>query len=168
MLKNDILETLSKVYFSFSYILIFFYFSFIILKEGGAFRNCLFFLTFGVINGSGTDYFLHQFIFHFEPKAKRNKQWHFAIDDLLYDYPKDAKRFAMPLSAIISLTIFFYFLFFAFFNDSLKLYLFYSGFIFGHLIFEMMYYVINHHNFKKPMLKKISNLIFYNIVLILF
>jgi dihydroceramide fatty acyl 2-hydroxylase len=159
MFKNNILEALSKVHFSvplFIYIPVVFYFSVIAFKQGIALGQYLIFLIFGVIVWSATEYFLHRFIFHFEPKAKWGKRLHFIFHGVHHDYPKDAKRLVMPPSASIPLAILFYFLFFAVFNNSLKLYSFFSGFILGYLIYDMMHYAIHHHNFNNPLLKKIK------------
>lgn len=159
MFKNNLLEALSKVHFSvplFIYIPVVFYFSFIAFKQGIGILKYLNFLIFGVIVWSATEYLLHRFVFHFEPKAIWGKRLHFIFHGVHHDYPKDAKRLVMPPSASIPLAILFYFLFSSIFNNSLKLYSFFSGFILGYLIYDMMHYAIHHHNFKNPLFKKIK------------
>jgi sterol desaturase/sphingolipid hydroxylase (fatty acid hydroxylase superfamily) len=159
MFKNNFLEAMSKVNFYiplFIYLPVIFYFSFIAFARGIQAGSYVLYLLFGIFVWSVTEYLLHRFIFHFEPTSKSGKRLHFIFHGVHHDFPRDRKRLVMPPTASVPLSILFYFLFSLFFENSLKLYSFYSGFIMGYLIYDMMHYAIHHHNFKNPVLKKIK------------
>ena len=159
MFKNNFLEAMSKVNFYIPlliYLPVIFYFSFIAFDRGTEPDSYILYLLFGIFVWSVTEYLLHRFIFHFEPTSKSGKRLHFIFHGVHHDFPRDRKRLVIPPTASIPLSILFYFLFSLFFENSLKLYSFYIGFITGYLIYDMMHYAIHHHNFKNPLLKKIK------------
>jgi sterol desaturase/sphingolipid hydroxylase (fatty acid hydroxylase superfamily) len=61
----------------------------------------------------------------------------------------------MVPSVSLPLAVAFYFLFALFLSPS-HLYSFFSGFVFGYLVYDMIHYAIHHANFKSPLLKKIK------------
>jgi sterol desaturase/sphingolipid hydroxylase (fatty acid hydroxylase superfamily) len=61
----------------------------------------------------------------------------------------------MVPSVSIPLAAAFYFLF-SLFLDKINLYAFFSGFILGYLVYDMVHYAIHHANFKTPFWKKIK------------
>jgi sterol desaturase/sphingolipid hydroxylase (fatty acid hydroxylase superfamily) len=103
-----------------------------------------------------TEYLLHRYIFHFEPKSEWGKRIHFIFHGVHHDYPQDAKRLVMPPSASIPLAILFYLLFSLFFQNKSYLLTFFAGFITGYLLYDMLHYAIHHHNFKSPLMKKLK------------
>jgi sterol desaturase/sphingolipid hydroxylase (fatty acid hydroxylase superfamily) len=90
------------------------------------------------------------------PKAKWALRLHFIFHGVHHDYPRDAKRLVMPPSASIPLAVGFYFLF-SIFLVAPKLYSFYSGFIFGYLVYDMMHYALHYYNFKTGIMKKLKH-----------
>jgi len=43
-----------------------------------------------------TEYLLHRFVFHYEPKTGWGKRLHFLMHGVHHDYPQDSKRLVMP------------------------------------------------------------------------
>ncbi len=160
MFSNDLMESLSKVHFSvplFIYIPVIGYFSFKAFESKiGIPLFVLYFIT-GLIVWTITEYILHRFVFHFEPGSQWGKRVHFIFHGVHHDYPKDAKRLVMPLSASIPLATGFYFLFSIFFRHAVYLYAFFPGFIAGYLAYDMLHYAVHHYNFRNPLLKKIKH-----------
>jgi len=159
MFKSNFLEAMSKVNFYIPlliYLPVIFYFSFKAFDQGLEPETYILYLLFGISIWSVTEYLLHRFVFHFEQTSKSGKRLHFIFHGVHHDFPGDRKRLVMPPTASIPLSIFFYFLFSLFFENSLKLYSFYSGFIMGYLFYDMMHYAIHHYNFKNSLFKKIK------------
>src|SRR5437879_12899430 len=57
------------------------------------------------------EYVIHRYAFHYEPKTRIGKQFHFVVHGVHHDYPNDAKRLVMPPAVSIQLAIIFYGLF---------------------------------------------------------
>lgn len=159
MFKNDLLESVSKVHFSvplFVYIPVIVYLSWKAL----AFHNMpmllyIGWLLLGLFVWTITEYVMHRFVFHFEPRSKWGKRIHFIFHGVHHDYPRDAKRLVMPPSASIPMALAFYFLFLWILPLG-AVYAFFPGFIGGYLIYDMGHYAMHHANFKNPLLKKIK------------
>ncbi len=160
MFKNDILESLSKVSF---YVPLLVYIPVIIfllwhsLYEGQLNLMSFFgYVSLGLFVWSLTEYILHRFIFHFYPKTDWLKRIHFIFHGVHHDYPNDAKRLVMPLSASIPLALGFYF-FFKLLLPHLVYDAFFIGFIGGYLAYDMMHYALHHLNFKNGIWKKLKH-----------
>ncbi|EDM36639.1 fatty acid hydroxylase [Pedobacter sp. BAL39] len=157
MFKSSFLESLSKVPFYVPlivYIPVIGYFGYQsffnnpILTAIGAVALGLFIWTF-------TEYILHRFIFHFYPKSEWGRRIHFIFHGVHHDYPNDAHRLVMPPSASIPLALAFYFLF----KAILPVHLldgFFTGFIIGYLVYDMMHYFLHHARFSHPILKRLK------------
>lgn len=158
LFQNNILNSLSKVHFTVPlYIYIptigfFCYKAFSVGIQVPAFILC--FLS-GLFIWSITEYFLHRFVFHYEPSSKFGKKLHFIFHGVHHDYPRDKKRLVMPPSASIPLAALFFFLF-SLLMQQKYLFAFFPGFLLGYLIYDMMHYAMHHHNFKNPILKRIK------------
>jgi sterol desaturase/sphingolipid hydroxylase (fatty acid hydroxylase superfamily) len=153
------MESLSKVHFAVPLIIYIPVIGYCIYKsfalQGGLLYFLLYFL-WGVMVWTITEYLLHRYIFHFEPKSEWGKRIHFIFHGVHHDYPQDAKRLVMPPSASIPLAILFYLLFSLFFQNKSYLLTFFAGFITGYLLYDMLHYAIHHHNFKSPLMKKLK------------
>ena len=158
LFQNNILNSLSKVHFTVPlYIYIpaigfFCYKAFSLGIQVPAFILC--FLA-GLFIWSITEYFLHRFVFHYEPSSEFGKKLHFIFHGVHHDYPRDKKRLVMPPSASIPLAALFFFLF-SLLMQQKYLFAFFPGFLLGYLIYDMMHYAMHHHNFKNPILKRIK------------
>lgn len=159
MFKSNWMEALSKVHFSvplFIYIPVIGFMTWLAFDGGISPLYYFLFLAAGIIVWTATEYVLHRFVFHFEPSSEWGKRIHFIFHGVHHDYPKDAKRLVMPPSASIPLAIGFYFLFYILFENKVYLYPFYSGFIAGYLIYDMMHYAMHHYNFKSSLMKQVK------------
>src|SRR5579872_874721 len=50
----------------------------------------------GIFAWTLTEYLLHRFVFHYEPKSEIGKRLHFLIHGVHHDYPNDSLRLVMP------------------------------------------------------------------------
>lgn len=100
-------------------------------------------LVFGIFIWTGTEYFLHRFIFHYNPKGAMGRKLHFIFHGVHHDYPRDSRRLVMPPAVSIPLATLFYFLFY-FLLGSPYIYPFFAGFLTGYLFYDMTHYAIHH------------------------
>jgi len=160
MFKSDFLEKFSFVHFSvpliiyIPVILFAIYHAFFVLHNDvltfiGAFASGLFFWTF-------TEYILHRFVFHFEPKSKWGQRLHFIFHGVHHDYPNDALRLVMPPSVSIPLATGFYFLFRAVLPTA-WVSAFFAAFMSGYLFYDISHYALHHATFKSPFWKKLKH-----------
>jgi sterol desaturase/sphingolipid hydroxylase (fatty acid hydroxylase superfamily) len=159
MFKSNWMEALSKVHYSvplFIYVPVIVYMSYQSITQGIGIAIYFLYLLLGLAFWTITEYLLHRYIFHFVPKSKWGLRLHFIFHGVHHDYPKDAKRLVMPPSASIPLATGFYFLFTMFFHNKLTLFAFYSGFIAGYLVYDMLHYAMHHANFKSQVLQKVK------------
>jgi sterol desaturase/sphingolipid hydroxylase (fatty acid hydroxylase superfamily) len=87
------------------------------------------------------EYILHRYIFHFVNETKWAQRFHYLIHGVHHEYPKDKKRLVMPPMASIIIAI----IFFLGFNLILgnNVYMFFSGFITGYMIYDMIHYSLH-------------------------
>lgn len=158
MFKNNFLESLSKIHFS---VPLFIYLPVIIYCTYNAFVNNISILAYsgyfalGVFTWTATEYVLHRYMFHYIPTSKWGLRLHFIFHGVHHDFPRDLKRLVMVPSVSVPLAALFYFLF-SLFLIKVNLYAFFSGFILGYLIYDMVHYAIHHANFKTSFWKKIK------------
>lgn len=159
MFNNSVVESLSKVHWSvplivyipiimfFQYKSIFEY-NLTIIGSIGLFFVGLFIWTL-------TEYLLHRFVFHFEPKSELGKKFHWMFHGVHHDYPQDRYRLVMPPSISLPLATLFYF-FFLFIFGALYLPAIFSGFLAGYLTYDTMHYAIHHNGFRNRFLLSIK------------
>lgn len=93
-----------------------------------------------------TEYTLHRWIFHYEPKSDWGKRLHFLMHGVHHDYPRDASRLVMPLGISIPIGILFYCTFSVVVpNTHFGLY---AGFAAGYLTYDMIHYATHHFAMK--------------------
>lgn len=159
MFKNDFLESLSKVHFTvplYAYIPVIIACTYWALaKTGLGVVSYLEMFLFGLFIWTLTEYILHRFVFHYVPKAPWALRLHFIFHGVHHDYPSDAKRLVMPLSASIPLATGFFFLF-KYLLPVDHVFGFFAGFIVGYLFYDIGHYAIHHFNFKGGFWKKIK------------
>ncbi len=97
---------------------------------------------FGVFFWTLTEYVIHRWAFHYEPKSEAGKRIHFLVHGIHHDYPRDATRLVMPLLVSVPLAILFY----LGFNAVFGAYHFgvFSGFIFGYVSYDSIHYATHH------------------------
>lgn len=97
----------------------------------------------GVAFWTVIEYFLHRYVFHYEPPGKIGQRLHFIFHGVHHDYPNDSWRLVMPPAVSVPLAFLFYLLFDYLFAG-IALYPFFSGFVFGYLCYDMLHYAIHH------------------------
>ncbi|MDZ4711930.1 MAG: sterol desaturase family protein [bacterium] len=102
--------------------------------------------AFGILLWSLTEYIIHRWAFHYDPKSGLGKKVHFLVHGIHHDYPRDATRLVMPLLVSIPLATFFYLLFQASFGIyHLNIF---SGFILGYVSYDSIHYATHHLDMK--------------------
>lgn len=159
MFKSDFLEPFSKVHFSvplFIFIPVILYFGyraiFVLHNDVLTFLACA---AGGLLFWTFTEYIMHRFIFHFEPKSKWGSRLHFIFHGVHHDYPNDAMRLVLPPSVSIPLSTGFYFLF-AWLMPPAWVPAFFATFIAGYLFYDISHYAMHHATFKNAFWKKLK------------
>jgi len=119
--------------------------SYIGMEHYPLWRFLFHFLT-GMFLWSITEYTLHRWIFHYEPKSDWGKRLHFLMHGVHHDYPRDPSRLVMPLGISIPLGILFYSIFY-FLVSKVHFGLF-AGFATGYLTYDMIHYATHHFAMK--------------------
>ncbi len=100
----------------------------------------------GIFLWSLTEYVIHRWAFHYDPKSERGKRIHFLVHGIHHDYPRDATRLVMPLLVSVPLALLFYFIYSAIFG----IYNFgvFAGFVFGYISYDSIHYATHHMEMK--------------------
>src|SRR5262245_52704913 len=69
------------------------------------------FFLLGILLWTLSEYLIHRYIFHYQPKTRVGKRLHFIIHGVHHDYPNDARRLVMPPSVSVPLAFLFYAIF---------------------------------------------------------
>jgi len=147
MFKSNFLESLSRVHWTVPLILYIPIIIYLIYKSYTInnldVKTILYFIIAGIIIWTFTEYTLHRFIFHYEPKSKWGKRLHFIVHGVHHDYPKDSRRLVMPPSVSIPLALIFYGLFLWILGNE-HISSFFAGFLIGYLFYDTTHYAIHH------------------------
>jgi sterol desaturase/sphingolipid hydroxylase (fatty acid hydroxylase superfamily) len=149
MFKSDFFESLPRVHFTvplYIFLPIIFYFLYrsIWIFEL-KFLSIVSLIIIGLFVWTLTEYTLHRFIFHFQPKSQFGQRLHFIFHGVHHDYPSDSKRLVMPPSVSLPLATLFYFLFTVILGVSFVA-PFFVGFLIGYLFYDLSHYAIHHFN----------------------
>jgi sterol desaturase/sphingolipid hydroxylase (fatty acid hydroxylase superfamily) len=104
-------------------------------------------LVGGIFIWTLTEYLLHRFVFHYEPKSDIGKRLHFLMHGVHHDYPNDSLRLVMPPVISLPLAVVFFGLFYSVLGETL-LPPFFAGFITGYLCYDMIHYATHHVSMK--------------------
>lgn len=101
----------------------------------------------GLLVWTLTEYLLHRFVFHYEPKTSFGKRLHFLAHGVHHDFPNDSLRLVMPPIISLPLAALFYGLFYVllgvtFFPP------FFAAFLVGYLCYDMIHYATHHASMK--------------------
>jgi sterol desaturase/sphingolipid hydroxylase (fatty acid hydroxylase superfamily) len=104
------------------------------------------FFAVGVVSWTLMEYFLHRFVFHYQPKTSWGKYVHFLSHGIHHDYPRDSTRLVMPLLVSIPIAIVTYTVFTIAFGE----YHFaaFSGIVFGYVWYDSIHYATHHFQMK--------------------
>ncbi|MBI5326554.1 MAG: sterol desaturase family protein [Ignavibacteriae bacterium] len=160
LFKSDFIEIFSRIHWSvplFLYVPIvcFFLFKTIFINQLSLFNLSSLFVL-GMIFWSILEYFLHRFVFHYEPKSETGKKLSFIMHGIHHAYPNDSKRLVMPPSISVPLGIFFYFLTVYIFGSQHQS-PFYAGLVSGYLCYDMMHYAVHHSAIRNKFFLKIKS-----------
>ncbi len=160
MFENDILDYFSRVHpmvIPVIYIPLTSYFIYSALWVYG--MNFLPFLGLfgaGIFFWTFFEYTLHRYFFHLEFKGKLGKRVHFIAHGVHHDFPNDHMRLVMPPGASLALAVILYWCFYALFGEKGTTASFFSGFMLGYFIYDMMHYATHHSNFKAKWFRAIK------------
>jgi len=111
----------------------------------------------GIVLWTFTEYTMHRFVFHYEPKSEAVQKVFFLFHGVHHAQPQLKTRLVMPPIVSIPMAIIFYALFTLVFGVLLNLpYLVaptFSGFIVGYLIYDMIHYATHHFPMRSGYLK---------------
>jgi sterol desaturase/sphingolipid hydroxylase (fatty acid hydroxylase superfamily) len=97
----------------------------------------------GLLVWTFTEYILHRFVFHYEPKTAIGKNLHFLMHGVHHDYPNDSLRLVMPPVISLPLAALFYGLFFWLVGPK-SVSPFFAGFLTGYMCYDMIHYATHH------------------------
>lgn len=103
---------------------------------------------FGLLFWTFTEYILHRFVFHYEPKTEWGKRMHFMMHGVHHDYPNDSKRLVMVPSVSLPLAALYFGLFYLVLGSH-YVFPFFAGFIFGYICYDEIHYATHHAPLKK-------------------
>lgn len=103
--------------------------------------------VFGFFAWTLTEYVLHRFVFHYEPKTKLGRDIHFLFHGIHHDYPNDSTRLVMPPVVSIPLALLFGSLFWLVFGPNYFPAMF-AGYLAGYLCYDMIHYATHHFSLK--------------------
>lgn len=105
-------------------------------------------IVVGLLAWSLAEYFLHRFLFHYEPKTPRMQRLFFMFHGVHHYQPQDKTRLVMPLPVSVPLALVFYGLFYLVFASLLKapdwVVPVMAGFIIGYLFYDLTHYATHH------------------------
>ena len=151
MFKNDYIDLVSRVHFSMP-LYIYVPIMLICLYRTVFIFHTNFFIIIGltivgIFVWTFTEYNLHRFVFHYEPKSSIGKRIHFITHGVHHDYPNDSKRLVMVPPISIPLCVFFYTLFYFMIGEA-YVDSYFVGYVAGYLFYDMSHYYLHHGNFK--------------------
>lgn len=160
MFKSDFLEAFSRVHYTvplYIYIPVILYLGYrsVVVYEF-QFLTILSMILIGMFTWTLTEYTLHRFVFHYEPKSDWGKRLHFIMHGVHHDYPNDSKRLVMPPSVSIPLAVLFYILFSAILGSTYVA-PFFMGFLIGYLYYDLTHYAVHHFNMHSKFWLTIKN-----------
>lgn len=160
MFKSDFLEAFSRVHFTvplYIYIPVILYLGYrSIFVYEFQFLTILSMILVGMFAWTLTEYTLHRFVFHYEPKSDWGKRLHFIMHGVHHDYPNDSKRLVMPPSVSIPLAVLFYVLFSTILGSTYVA-PFFIGFLIGYLFYDLTHYAVHHFNMHSKFWLAIKN-----------
>ena len=100
------------------------------------------------------EYVIHRYLFHYDPRSRIGKQFHFIVHGVHHDYPNDAKRLVMPPAVSIPLAILFYAVFYLTVGSAAPA--LWAGFVAGYVCYDGIHYAIHHFPMKSGLLNRLK------------
>ena len=105
-------------------------------------------IAIGLLFWTITEYLLHRYLFHYEPKTPAQERIFFMFHGVHHYQPQDKTRLVMPLPVSVPLSLIFYGLFYLLFaqvfNQPLWVNPIMVGFIAGYLAYDLTHYATHH------------------------
>lgn len=98
----------------------------------------------GMLFWTLTEYILHRFAFHYDPKTDRGRRINYVLHGNHHEYPRDRERLFMPAAPSLIIASLFFALFYLVLGK--MAFPFFPGFMFGYLIYGSMHYAIHAWN----------------------
>jgi sterol desaturase/sphingolipid hydroxylase (fatty acid hydroxylase superfamily) len=95
-----------------------------------------------------TEYSLHRWVFHYQPKSRFGQTLHFLMHGIHHDYPQDHTRLVMPPPVSLPLAALFGFAFRGVFGVQFPA--IFAGFLVGYVIYDTTHYATHHWKMKGP------------------
>lgn len=146
LFKQDWMEMLSKVHYSAPLVVflpIIGYFIYRSIMSGIGIIDFVAWAALGFLAWTIVEYVMHRFIFHYHPTTEWGKKLHFIFHGIHHDYPCDRLRLVLPPSVSIPLAAGFYFIFSSFIPAE-GFDAFFSIFLVGYVMYDMIHYAIHH------------------------
>lgn len=160
LFENDFLESLSRVHWSVPLLIFIPIISYFLYRSiflfGLTFSTITIWFLIGIVVWTFTEYFLHRFVFHYQPKSEFGNRLHFLMHGVHHAYPKDSKRLVMPPSVSLPLASLFFILYLKILGYIIVS-PFFAGFLTGYLFYDITHYAIHHFNLHSKFWLAIKN-----------
>lgn len=147
MFKSDLIEFLSKTHWTMPIIVFVPLIAFLLYNSHLPLLLTLALILAGLFFWSFTEYVLHRFVFHYEPKSEFGKRFHWLFHGVHHDYPNDSLRLVMPPGISLILGSAFFAMFYLVLGET-NCFSFAAGFFSGYLIYDISHYAMHHFAFK--------------------
>jgi 4-hydroxysphinganine ceramide fatty acyl 2-hydroxylase len=101
----------------------------------------------GILIWTLVEYTMHRWVFHYEPKSRWGRRFHFMLHGVHHDYPNDASRLVMPPIVSGPLAIIFYAIFALLFGRFAPAV--FAGLLAGYLFYDTLHYATHHFAMKR-------------------
>ncbi len=113
--------------------------------------------TAGIAVWTFTEYVMHRFVFHYEPKSRILQRIWFLLHGVHHEQPQCKTRLVMPPLLSVPLALLFYGLFHVILGSAMGAPLgvapLYAGFVTGYLAYDMLHYAEHHLPMKRGALR---------------
>jgi len=155
LFKSDFLEMFTHVHWSVPIIIYLpvtvFFLARAVNTPGLDLSSLILLFLIGLLFWTLTEYLLHRFVFHYQPKSELGQRLHFLLHGVHHDYPMDSKRLVMPPSVSIPLALLFYGIFVLVMGEIYTA-PFFAGFIVGYILYDEIHYATHHAPMKSRLL----------------
>jgi sterol desaturase/sphingolipid hydroxylase (fatty acid hydroxylase superfamily) len=144
MFENPLLERLSRISprtvlaVFIPYCLLAFYLG---LRVGTDLKTVAWLFLAGILFWTFFEYVLHRFVFHFYPDWKFQQRLQYTMHGVHHQYPADKDRLVMPVTVSIPLSLLLLGCFYLLLGN--RVWPFFSGFMLGYLIYDMIHYSVH-------------------------
>ncbi len=117
-------------------------------------------LLIGLFIWTFTEYMMHRFVFHYQPKTMRQARFFFLFHGIHHYQPKCKTRLVMPPAVSVPTALIFYGLFYLVLGKALGapqwIAPMFSGLIFGYLAYDLTHYATHHFPMRQRYVKSVK------------